>query len=80
MVLEPRWGQDTRALVETAYLVINLFLLIIYLDNARHLKKRGDNSKDKKSSREAGAGVYSTGRLANNSVCVVRPRLHLLAK
>lgn len=38
--LEPQWegGQDICAPFETAYLRINLFLLIINLDYSRHLK------------------------------------------
>lgn len=58
--------QDICAPLETAYLRINLFLLIINLDYSRHLKK-GQRHYNKDSKAAGGKKrVHSTGRLDHN--------------
>lgn len=51
-------GQDICALFETAYLRINLFLLIINLDYSRHLK-RGNNIITKTVKQQGGTKEFT---------------------
>lgn len=51
-------GQDICALFETAYLRINLFLLIINLDYSRHLK-RGNNITTKTVKQQGGRREFT---------------------